>query len=314
MKLSRRDFLQTAALTVASASVISHVRTTSAVPATAFITGRPKKAILGALPDAARIEKLRALGIEGMEITGAPSIQEAEKMRKVAESMDFRFHSIMGGGSVERMELASALGADAVLVVPGRVSGVKMPEPWEFKIHFDEKTNRLLEVVEGDNTPYADYIKAHNAEMERARKHVESLIPTAEKLGIVIGLENVWNNMWVHPHFAANFVLSFDSPWVQAYFDIGNNVKYYPRPQDWFDSFQGKVIRVHIKDFKLNENGRGGRFARIMEGSVDWLAVRKKMEEVGFDRWMTVELEGCPLTDEEQAHRLELIASGKPLV
>ena len=90
-------------------------------------------------------------------------------------------------------------------------------------------------------------------------------------------------------------------------------MKYYPRPQDWFDAFQGKVIRVHIKDFKLNEDGRGGRFVRVMEGSIDWPAVRAKMIEWKYDRWITVELEGNPLTLEEQAKRMTLILDGKPL-
>ncbi len=313
MNLSRRSFLKQSTLLAASAAA-----STAALPE--FVKAeepaavpRPKIAVLGRLPDAAKIEEMQKLGIDGMEISGQFTMEEAKAAKKIADAAGFRFHSCMGGGSVERMELAAELGADAVLVVPGRVSGVKMPEPWEFKIQFDEKTNLLEQVVEGDNSPYADYIKAHNEAMQRARNLVEGLIPAAEKLGITMGLENVWNNMWVHPAFAANFVLSFGVPQVQAYFDCGNNVKYYPRPQDWFDAFQGKVIRVHIKDFKLNEDGHGGRFVRVMEGSIDWPAVRAKMIEWKYDRWITVELEGNPLTLEEQAKRMKLILDGKPL-
>lgn len=309
--ISRRNFLQTGAAALAGMGLCNRFGGTPLLAET-FKT-RPKKAVLGRIPTAETIEHMQEIGIEGMEISGALTLEEAEAARKIADAKQFCFHSLMGGGSVERLEIAAALGAGSVLVVPGRVSGVKMPEPWEFKLEFDPKTNRLLKAVEGDNAPFQEYIDAHNTQMENARRLVESLIPTAEKLKIVIGLENVWNNMWVHPDFAANFVLSFDSPWVQAYFDIGNNVKYYPRPQDWFDAFQGRVSRVHLKDFRLNEDGHGGRFVKILEGSVDWLAIRKKMDEIGFNKWMTVELDGGSLTVEEQAQRMNLILEGKGL-
>ena len=310
MNLTRRAFLKQTAATAVTVSLLPSLTRAESVENAA---PRPKMAVLGNLPDAKAIEHMQTLGIQGMEIMGNPTLEQARAARKLADAAGFRFHSLMSGGSPERLELAAELGADAVLFVPGRIGGVKMPEPWEFKIRFDEKTNRLLEVVEGDNTPYADYIKAHNEDMERARARVEALIPTAEKLRLVIGLENVWNNMWVHPQFAANFVLSFGVPRVQAYFDCGNHVKYWPRPQDWFDAFQGHIVRVHIKDFKLNADGHGGHFARVMEGSVDWLAIRDKMREWNYDRWITVELEGCPLTLEEQADRMKRILDGRPL-
>ena len=312
--MNRRNFMQAAAGTAFSAAVGAQFLSfpQNAQAASDFAV-RPKIALLGRLPDAEAIAKMKEIGIEGMEISGSVTLEEAKAARKMAEAQGFCFHSMMGGGSIERLEVAAEIGADAVLVVPGRVSGVKMPEPWEFKIEFDEKTNRLISVVEGDNTPYTDYIRLHNEQMESARKKVEALIPKAQELGITLGLENVWNNMWVHPAFAANFIKSFGTKTVQAYFDCGNNMKYYPRSQDWFDHLKGQIIRVHIKDFLMNPDGRGGKFARVMEGSVDWLAVRQKMIETGFSTWITVELQGCPLTHEEQADRMTRILDGRPL-
>ncbi len=103
-----------------------------------------------------------------------------------------------------------------------------MPEAWEFDIRFDEKTGHLKQVVAGDNAPYASYIEAHNQAIDTSREAVEQLIPAAEKTGVIIALENVWNNLWVKPDVFRNFVASFDNPWVRAYFDIGNHVKYAP--------------------------------------------------------------------------------------
>lgn len=305
---TRRQFIQSSAVLAAGAVMSHYVPSVQAEYKTCV-----KKAILGGIPSEAQMEQWLKWGIEGMEITGGITREQAEATRKSADKTGFRIHSVMGGGSPERIELAAAMGCDGVLLVPGRVSGMPMPQPWEFKIQFNDKTNELISVVEGDNEPYKAYIEAHNKAMEGARKHVESLIPVAEKNNIVICLENVWNNMWVQPKFAANFIQSFKHPNVKAYFDIGNHVK-YANPLEWFDLMPNDIFKVHLKDFKLNDNGQGGRFAKLMEGSVDWRKIRDKMEEVGYNGWMSVELEGCPLPIEEQGRRMGLIASGQPLV
>ena len=46
---------------------------------------------------------------------------------------------------------ARAFGADAVLLVPCRIGGMPMPEPWEFDIAFDNATGRVTRVAAGDN-------------------------------------------------------------------------------------------------------------------------------------------------------------------
>ena len=186
-----------------------------------------------------------------------------------------------------------------------------MPEPWEFDIRFDATTGHLRQVVSGDNEKHQKYIEAHNQAADAAREGVRRLIPTAEKVGVVIAVENVWNNLWVKPAFFANFVASFDSPWVRAYFDIGNHVKFAP-PQEWIRTLGKLIAKCHVKDFKLNPNGRGGDWAALREGSVDWPAVRRALESVGYHGWISIEGNGIPLPPlAEQARRLDLIIAGK---
>lgn len=302
---SRRDFIQTsigaiaASLCVKNSGLAQEYKT------------RPHKAIIAQVPTQEQMEQWLAWGVEGMELSGPITLEQAEQARKLADKVGFRIHSVMGGGSKERLEAASILGCDGALIVPGRVSGVAMPQPWEFKIQFDEKTNELISVVDGDNEPYKAYIAAHNEQMKRSREFLENLLPTAEKFNVRLCVENVWNNMWVKPEFAANFIRSFNSPFVKAYYDVGNHVK-YSNPLDWFDVLGKDIYKIHLKDFKLNENGQGGRFVMIMEGSVDWKALRGKLEDIDYNGWMTVELDGGTLTIEEQARRMELILQGKP--
>ena len=131
----------------------------------------------------------------------------------------------------------------------------------------------------------------------------------AEKTGVVIALENVWNNLWVKPDFFANFVASFDNPWVQAYFDIGNHVKYAP-PEEWIRALGKLIVKFHVKDFKLDPNGHGRAAVRpSRDGSVNWPAVREEIDKIGYNGWMTIEDGGLSL--EEFSKRLDLIIAGK---
>src|SRR5262249_16747897 len=200
-----------------------------------------------------------------------------------------------------------AYGADAILLVPCRVSGMPMPEAWEFDVAFDEKTGHVTRVAAGDNARFESYIQAQNHATDTSRAAVEKLIPLGQEPKVVIALENVWNNLWVKPDLFRNFVASFKDPWVKAYFDIGNHVKYAP-PQDWIKALGPLVAKLHVKDFKLNPDGHGGKFVHPRDGSIDWPAVRRALEEVGYGGWGTIEDGGLALA--EFNHRFDLIAAG----
>ena len=224
------------------------------------------KAMIG-VPSKQLLKSWKAAGFEGMESTAwEVSPAETAAARKTAESLGMRIHSVMfGWGNLNRGEAAMAdgvkkmetalraaraYGADTVLFVPCRIDGMAIPSAWEFDIRFDESTGHLTQVVAGDNTKYQKYIEAHNRANDASREGVKRLIPTAEKAGVRITIENVWNNLWVKPELHANFVASFQSPWVRAHFDIGNHVK-YARPQDWIRTLGNLLAKCHVKDFKL---------------------------------------------------------------
>ena len=79
------------------------------------------------------------------------------------------------------MEDAKAYGTDAVLLVPGIVNE---------EVSYDDCWNRSTECI-------------------------KELIPTAEKLGVKICIENVWNNFLLSPVEACNYVDQFKSPYVK---------------------------------------------------------------------------------------------------
>jgi hexulose-6-phosphate isomerase len=183
-----------------------------------------------------------------------------------------------------------------------------MPEPWEFNIAFDLTTGHVTQVVSGDNSRFEAYIKAQNRATDTSRAAVEKLIPLAQELKVIVALENVWNNLWVTPALFKQFVASFNNPWVKAYFDIGNHVKYAP-PQEWIKTLGPLVAKLHVKDFKLNPDGHGGKFVHPRDGSIDWPAVRRALDEVGYDGWATIEDGGLPLA--EFCRRFDQIAAGE---
>ena len=88
---------------------------------------------------------------------------------------------------------------------PDDGSQVAIPKPEDFQIEFDEQTGHVTRVVAQGNASYRGYIEAHNAAVDMTRIAVEKLIPVAESTGVVIALENVWNNFWVKPKLFANF-------------------------------------------------------------------------------------------------------------
>jgi len=288
------------------------------------------------------LKRMKDAGFDGVEGRVIPPAQAA-KMREAAEKLGMRIHSVLYGwaefNSPDRAEVdrtfaesqaalqtAQAFGAETVLLVPCRIGGqgagprrpgtaaawpaLRVPRPWEFQIRFDEANGHISSVVVGDNAPYADYIKAHNHATDASREWVTRLIPTAEKTGVVIALENVSNNLWVTPEIFRHFVASFRSPWVKAYYDIGNHVRFAP-PERWILTLGDLIAKVHVKDYLLDPadpDGRG-RSVNIREGSVRWPVLRQALESIGYNGWMTIESNG-DIPFEERHRRLDLILAG----
>lgn len=319
--MSRRRFLATSAV---AATVGPRLFEGTAVQAAEFKT-KLKKALIGA-PTEETLTAWKGAGFDGIEAQRADVSPESGKAtQQMAERVGMHIHAVLygwanfnhaGAFDEEVAKVASAiestgnLGATAMLLVPCRIGGMAMPEAWEFDIEFNESTGHVTKVFDGNNAPYQEYMAAHNQATDATRKAVEKLIPVAEKAGVVIALENVWNNLWVKPAIFKHLVASFDNPWVQVYFDIGNHVK-YALAEEWIRTLGKLIVRCHVKDFQLNPDGHGGKFVDIRDGSVNWPVVRRELDNLGLDEmWMTIEGSGG-LSLEERSKRLDLIIAGK---
>jgi hexulose-6-phosphate isomerase len=339
--MNRREFITASLLVAAGLSIelsSSGAQPPDTSPGPLIFKTKPHKALI-AHPTEDDLKRMKEAGFDGVEERSSTTPEEAAKLRLVADSLGLRIHSVLidrwgefnspDQSVVDRsfaetlaaLRTAEAFGADTVLLVPGRIGGggsggrggptLRMPRPWEFQIEFDEKNGHLTRVVYGDNALYAEYIKAHDEATDRTSQIIKQLIPFAEKTKVIIAVENVGNNLWVHPKIFRRFVQSFQSPWVKAYFDIGNHVRFVP-PEQWILILNSLIAKIHVKDYWLDPadpNGRG-KGVNLREGSVRWPVLRQALELINYNGWMTIESNES-LSLEERSHRLDLILEGQ---
>jgi hexulose-6-phosphate isomerase len=274
------------------------------------------------------LKKIKDAGFEGIEsLDWNVSPDDAKKCRELVEKAGLRVHSVLLGwldfnspnekdvaNSISKAEVAlraaQGYGADDVLLVPCKLGGVPMPNPWEFDIKFDEKTCHLKQLTKNDDAKFKAYIDAQNLATDTSRVALRKLIPVAEATGVIVGHENVWNNLWVRPDFFKAFVVSCDSPWIRAYYDVANHVKYLIPCEDWVRTLGKLIIKLHIKDYKLTPDGHNGSWPSLHEGSVNWPNVRRALDEIGYEGWGTIEAPG-PISLTEQNKRFDAIIAGE---
>jgi len=159
------------------------------------------------------------------------------------------------------LQVARWLGVDAYLYVPGAVDVFFLPD---------------AEVV-----PY-------DVCYQRATESLRQVLPAAQETGVAICIENVWNRFLLSPLEMRNFIDSFETELVRAYFDAGN-VLLTGYPEHWIRILGERIKRVHVKDFKRSVGTADG-FADLLEGDMDFETVKKALADVGYDGYVTAEL------------------------
>ncbi|MBX7255965.1 MAG: sugar phosphate isomerase/epimerase [Candidatus Hydrogenedentes bacterium] len=272
--IGRRDFMMQTAALAAGAGMASSLFQAAAADAAA----KPFKTalIFGMLPkdlsEEDRFKLAKKCGFEGIESEPVDDLAAAKKRGDLAKAAGVPIHSVIYGGwdptltdpdtakqeaaraKVESaLRSAQAMGADNILLVPGVVKGeVTYDQAWE-----------------------------------RSTKHIRTLIPVAEELKVIICIEEVWNNFLLDANEMAKYVDQFNSPWVRAYFDIANVVK-FAEPQAWIRTLGKRIYKVHVKEYKKADSS----WPNLGEGDVNWPEVRKAFAEVGYQGFGTAELGG----------------------
>ncbi|MBK5194994.1 MAG: sugar phosphate isomerase/epimerase, partial [Proteiniphilum sp.] len=162
----------------------------------------------------------------------------------------------------ESLQEVRDLGGDTVLVVPGVVNE---------KVSYEQA-----------------YITSQNA--------IRELIPYAEKTGMQIALENVWNNFLLSPVEAKRFIDEINHPLVGWYFDIGNVLR-YGWPEHWIRTLNSRIMKLHIKEFSrelMNSKGLWEGFkVDLLKGDNNWPVVMQAVREINHTGgWLTAEVNG----------------------
>jgi hexulose-6-phosphate isomerase len=222
-----------------------------------------------------RFKLARDVGFDVVQANTTPDKNEAEQLKSAAEAANISIDSVMNiahwqyplsssdpdvvaksmDGMRTSLHNAKLWGADAVLLVPAVVN------------------------------PQTSYRDAWT----RSQKEIRKLIPLAAELKVVIAIEEVWNKFLLSPLEMQKYIEEFQSPWIRAWFDVGN-VVLYGYPQDWIHTLGKSIHNVHLKDFKRKQDGYA--WVNLGEGDVDWPAVRQAFADVGYSGSAIAELDG----------------------
>lgn len=236
-----------------------------------------------------KLRLAREAGFEGFELEmaaeGPVSLRSTAadllRVRKLAENIGIRLSGLATGlywganaASADpavraqaaeilgrQIACAAELGIDAILVVPGAVGVDFVPDS---------------EVV-----PY-------DAAWERARDFVAAALPLAEKGGVTLCIENVWNKFLLSPLEMRAFIDSFGSGHVGSYFDVGNTLA-FGYPEHWIACLGPRIRRVHFKDYRRAVGSVDG-FCDLLSGDVNWPAVMAGLKSAGYQGWVAAEM------------------------
>ena len=245
----------------------------------------------GAKPVAQALQEVRRMGLDGLELTFgagefAPGITESacKAIKKQAKNLGMALGTCASGAywgmslsdpraSVRRkaieftklyLQAAKWVGAKVCLVVPGHVA-----VPWD-------PTQKVV--------PYAEAWKLSS-------NSIRQVLPVAKKLGVTLGIENVWNWFLADPVAMAAFVDQFNTARVGVYFDVANcAINGYP--EHWIEILGKRIAAVHVKNFSRDDcAGTLHGFGDDLEkGDVDFPAVIKALKKIKYTGPLTAEM------------------------
>jgi L-ribulose-5-phosphate 3-epimerase len=226
--------------------------------------------IKGAIEE--KFELIKSLGFQGVEMD-SPSNVDKDEAVKARDKTGIAIHGVIdsvhwrdtlshpdekvrakGLAALQgALDDAKVYGADTVLLVPGVVNKeVTYEQCWQ-----------------------------------RSTEEVRKAIPTAERNNVKIAIEVVWNNFLTTPDQLVEYVDQFKSPYVGAYFDCSNMIKYGVKSGDWIRKLGKRMLKFDFKGYSKSK-----QWVPIGEGDEDWPDVLKALAEVGYNGWATSEVRG----------------------
>ncbi len=283
--INRRHFLQTTSSLGLSALALPAGLTTLLHNPAPIMAAKPqlKKAVKygmiqvkGSIED--KFNAIKKIGFLGVEVD-SPSGINKEEAKKAQESTGIKIHGIID--SVHWRDTLSSPSEEI------RNKGLKALEgALQDAAFFGADTVLLVPGVVNDKVSYEQCF-------ERSQAEVKKVLPLAEKLKVHIAIEVVWNNFITKPEQLIEYVDAFKSPWVGAYFDCSNMVKYGVPSSTWIRKLGKRMLKFDFKGFNMKKfEAKQNPWVEIGSGTEDWPEIVKALGEIGYNGWATAEVGG----------------------
>jgi hexulose-6-phosphate isomerase len=271
MDTTRRDFVKTVSA-VAAGSLLKFPSAYAHPPA--IKKGLVFDMVPATLSYADRFKLVRDAGFQVVQALTEPDENKAAAMKQAADGAGIRIDSVM---NVDHWQYPLSSSDPAVVEksLAGMRTSLHNAKLWGSDVVL------LVPAVVNPQTSYRDA-------WTRSQAQIKKLIPLAQELKVVIGIEEVWNKFLLSPLEMVQYIAEFRSPWIRAWFDVGN-VVLYGYPQDWIRTLGKRIVKVHLKDFKRKEGGYD--WVNLGDGDVDWPAVRAAFTAIGYSGSVIAELE-----------------------
>jgi hexulose-6-phosphate isomerase len=272
--IERRTFLRTAAAAATAASAWPEGRSASARAAEPDSTRWRKAFMLGGVSEGSPLEAFRRLKearFEGVELI-SPSRMDRRAVLEARDQTGLVIHGVSGS-----RHWTDTLSDPDPQVVERGMAAIR--QEFDDCRAYGGTTVLVVPAVVNKKVGYRDAYR-------RSQDNIRKLIPDAEKHGVKIAIEEVWNRFLLSPIEFARYIDEFESPWVGAYFDVGNVVE-YGYPEEWIRELGKRILKVHIKEY-----AKPKRFKYPLGegGEIDWAAVRSALIAAGYEGWITAEV------------------------
>jgi sugar phosphate isomerase/epimerase len=165
---------------------------------------------------------------------------------------------------------------------------------------------RFCRVLSGQRRPGLS-IEAGIAQVVRV---IKSLLPFAEKHGVILSMENHYkDSYWRYPEFAQKMdvftaiIGQIDSPWFGINYDPSNTILAGEDPLEMLERVKHRVVSMHASDRYLNsgtlddlrkEEDTLGYASRLSHGIIgqglnDYDKIFSTLHSVGFSSWISIE-------------------------
>ncbi|MEX2462945.1 MAG: sugar phosphate isomerase/epimerase family protein [Balneolaceae bacterium] len=234
---------------------------------------------------------------KGFMLGTFPSREEYSIMEKFMMLKDAGFHGVEPGSGLARNEILDAKDASGL-----DIPSVVVSTHWSQPLSSPDSSVReaglkgLITAIEDAHTFGAGCVLlvpgvvnesvSYDDAYHRSQHEIRKAIPLAKELGVVIAIENVWNQFLLSPMEAARYVDEFESDSVGWYMDVGNimNIGF---PEQWIRILGKRIAMVHIKEYSMEKRNEEGPWAgfrvNYLEGDSNWPEIMKALKDVGYD-------------------------------